>query len=58
MTQEQENAGRIAEFSTLFLALNEKGQEAAMTVLQSLVFAQSVMQPQSTEERIPPEGTS
>lgn len=43
MTQEKENVKRIAEFNALFLTLNDKGQEAALTVLQSLGFAQSVM---------------
>ena len=43
MTQIKENAKKIAEFNALFLTLNEKGQEAALTVLQSLDFAQLVM---------------
>lgn len=43
MTQVNENVKRIAEFNALFLTLNEKGQEAALTILQSLGFAQSVM---------------
>lgn len=43
MTQMSENTKRIAEFNALFLTLNEKGQEAALTVLRSLGFAQSVM---------------
>lgn len=45
MTQEKENIQRITEFNALFLSLNEKGQEAALMVLQSLEFAQSVMDP-------------
>lgn len=50
MTQEKENIRRIAEFNALFLSLNEKGQEAALTVLQSLGFAQSVMGTQEDKE--------
>lgn len=40
--QIKETSKRINEFNTLFVSLNEKGQEAALTVLQSLRFAQSV----------------
>lgn len=54
MTQEKENVQRIAEFNALFLSLNEKGQEAALTVLQSLNFAQSVMYSQDTEKQCKP----
>lgn len=43
MTQAKENVQRTTEFNTLFASLNEKGQEAALTVLKSLDFAQSVM---------------
>lgn len=43
MTQTDRKVDRIAEFNALFLTLNEKGQEAALTVLKSLNFAQSVM---------------
>lgn len=43
MTQTNENLKTIAEFNALFLTLNDKGQETALTVLQSLDFAQSVM---------------
>lgn len=50
MTQEKENIKRIAEFNALFLTLNDKGQEAALTVLQSLGFAQSVMCSQGTDQ--------
>lgn len=45
MTQVDRSVDRIAEFNALFLNLNEKGQEAALTVLRSLEFAQSVMDP-------------
>lgn len=43
MTQRREEAQHIAEFNTLFMNLNEKGQEAALIILKSLEFAQSVM---------------
>ncbi len=49
MTQTKENIQRMAEFNTLFMNLNEKGQEAALTVLKSLEFAQSVMYSQKAE---------
>lgn len=43
MTQEKEYTKRIAEFNTLFIALNDEGQKAALTILKSLEFAQQVM---------------
>jgi len=58
MTQEKENIRRIAEFNALFLSLNEKGQEAALTVLQSLGFAQSVMSSQDVKESCKPVETA
>ncbi len=51
MTQEKENVRRTTEFATLFMNLNEKGQEAALTVLKSLDFAQSVMRLQTAENK-------
>lgn len=42
MTQTRDNIQRVAEFKTLFLNLNDKGQETALTVLQALEFAQTV----------------
>lgn len=42
MTQTRDNVQRVAEFNTLFLSLNDKGQETALTVLQALEFAQTV----------------
>ena len=53
MTQTKETVRRTTEFNTLFLNLNEKGQEAALTVLKSLDFAQSVMNVQRAESREP-----
>lgn len=59
MTYEKENVKRIAEFNALFLTLNDKGQEAALTVLQSLSFAQSVMcSPKIEQHRKPPKQTA
>lgn len=49
MTQVKVNVQRIVEFNALFMALDEKGQEAALTVLRSLDFAQSVMHLQGAE---------
>lgn len=43
MTHEMEDVKRLSEFHELFLKLNEKGQETALAILQSLGFAQSVM---------------
>lgn len=43
MTQKEEDVNRIAEFNALFLTLNDRGKDAALTVLRSLGFAQSVM---------------
>ena len=51
MTQTKETVRRTTEFDTLFLNLNEKGQEAALTVLKSLDFAQSVMNLQGAENQ-------
>lgn len=51
MTQTKENVRRITEFDTLFMNLDEKGQEAALTVLKSLDFAQSVMCLQRAENQ-------
>lgn len=57
MTQNREDVKRLAELNTLFLTLNDKGQESVLTVLRSLDFAQSVMcQPAPTEQpRKPPQ---
>lgn len=54
MTQKKDNVQRIAEFNALFLSLNERGQDAVLTVLQSLSFAQSVMYSQNTEKSCKP----
>lgn len=56
MTQTKENIQRIAEFNSLFMNLNEKGQEAALTVLRSLGFAQSVMYSQDAKRQRSPTG--
>ncbi len=54
MTQTKETVRRTTEFDTLFMNLNEKGQEAALTVLKSLDFAQSVMNVQRAENQRDP----
>ena len=58
MTHKKENIKRIAEFNALFLTLNDKGQEAALTVLQSLEFAQSVMCSQGDTQPHKPSNTA
>lgn len=45
MTQKREDAGKISELNTLFLALDDRGQDSALTILRALGFAQSVMYP-------------
>ena len=44
MTQTYEQAGKIGKLKSLFVALNEKGQQSALAVLRSLQFAQSVLE--------------
>jgi hypothetical protein len=59
MTQGKESIKRIAEFNALFLTLNNKSQDAALNILKSLNFAQSVMCPQEIEQpRKPPKRTA
>lgn len=43
MTQPTSQAAKLAELNSLFLTLNEKGQQSALTILRSLEFAQSVL---------------
>jgi len=43
MTQKKGTSKKTAELQDIFLELNEKGQETALTILKSLAFAQSVM---------------
>ena len=43
MTQANVSVDRLAEFKALFLGLDEIGQEAAIIILKSLEFAQSVV---------------
>lgn len=54
MTQIKETVRRTTEFDTLFMNLNEKGQDAALTVLRSLDFAQSIMNLQREENQSNP----
>lgn len=49
MTQEKVLAKKLADFSSLFLTLDNKSQDAALTILQSLNFAQSVVFSQSEQ---------
>lgn len=42
MTQANVSVDRLAEFNALFSGLDEVGQEAAIIILKSLEFAQSV----------------
>ena len=51
MTQTKDNIQRVAEFNALFMNLNERGQEAALTVLQALGFSLSVMFSQDAEKQ-------
>lgn len=44
-----DNVKRIAELNALFLTLDNKGQDSALTILRSLGFAQSVMDPPKPE---------
>ncbi len=43
MTRDNETAKKVAELNTLFLMLNDKGQDNALNILRALKFAQSVM---------------
>lgn len=43
MTQANVSVDRLVEFKALFLGLDEIGQEAAIIILKSLEFAQSVV---------------
>ena len=43
MTQTNVSVDRLAEFKALFFGLDEIGQEAAIIILKSLEFAQSVV---------------
>lgn len=43
MTQNKTNIERLAELNSLFLTLDDRGQDSALIILRSLDFAQSVM---------------
>ena len=51
MTHKEKYIEKTKLFIGLFLSLDDKGQEAAITVLQSLNFAQSVMRSQMSEDK-------
>lgn len=49
--KDAEDVKKIAELNALFLALDERGQDSALTLLRSLGFAQSIMcSPKRKEE--------
>lgn len=51
MTQAKNNVQRITEFNSIFMNLNEKEQEAALTVLRALKFAQLAMYKQNADKQ-------
>ncbi len=51
MTQNEKYVEKIKKCNELFLSLDNRGQEAAITILQSLSFAQSVMRSQQSEDK-------
>ena len=44
MTQDREQVNKIAEFNSLFIRLDDMGQNSALSILRSLEFAQSIME--------------
>lgn len=50
MTHAMHAARKIAELNTLFLTLDDKGQDSALTILRALEFAQSVVCPQQQDD--------
>lgn len=51
MTQAKDNVQRVNEFNTIFMSLNDKGQDAALIILRALGFAQSAMLSQDEEHK-------
>lgn len=43
MAQNEKQIKRIAELNSIFLTLDDKGQDSVLMILRSLDFAQSVM---------------
>ena len=43
MTQNEKQIKRIAELNSIFLTLDDKGQDSVLMILRSLDFAQTVM---------------
>lgn len=43
MTQGKGDAQKIAELNSIFMTLNDKGKDSALTILKALSFAQAVM---------------
>ena len=56
MTQEEDEVKRIVEMNALFMTLDERGKDGALTVLRSLKFAQSLLE--SSEKEKPPRRSS
>ena len=50
MTQTEENIQKIAELNSLFMSLDDRSQDGALTILRSLSFAQSVVDQPREEE--------
>lgn len=50
MTQQEQDAAKIAELNTLFLALNNGEQTRALTILKALKHVQCLMYPTVKED--------
>lgn len=51
MTQNEKQIKRIAELNSIFLTLDDKGQDSVLMILRSLDFAQSVMNLSQEDEK-------
>lgn len=47
MTHSGDDVQKIAELNSLFIGLNDKGKDSALTILRALSFAQTVMRSES-----------
>lgn len=43
MTQNRDDVQKVAELNALFVGLNAKGKDSALTILRALNFAQAVI---------------
>lgn len=50
MTQNKEDAQRIAELNSTFMTLNDRSRDSALIILRALSFAQTVMGTDAYEE--------